>query len=174
MGQPVAAAVVLVNGLSTAPGNLVFGPDTTMCFVPGTVLMGVYAYVLAGLRFAWAAPLGGRYRRRRPGTLRASSIARGARPPRGGESRATAVAGGRRLLRSVRLLPRPDRPRQQARLGLYLVRLIAERYVASARAEDIADGVRFKVLLPLRSPRSRPSVRKSRSDAPVDPEPERP
>jgi signal transduction histidine kinase len=65
-------------------------------------------------------------------------------------------------------------PASKRGLGLYLLRLIAERYGASARAEDIADGVRFKVLLPLRSPRSRPSVRKSRSDAPVDPEPERP
>ena len=51
--------MVLVNGLSTAPGNLVFGPDTTMCFVLGTVLVDVYAYVLAGLRFAGAAPLVG-------------------------------------------------------------------------------------------------------------------
>jgi two-component system OmpR family sensor kinase len=40
-------------------------------------------------------------------------------------------------------------PASKRGFGLYLVRLIAERYGGSARAEDIADGVRFEVLLPL-------------------------
>ena len=57
--QPVAAAVVLVNGLTTALANLLFGAETTMYFVPGTVVVAMYGYVLLGLRFAWAAPLVG-------------------------------------------------------------------------------------------------------------------
>jgi len=166
--------VVLVNGLSTAPGNLVFGPDTTMCFVLGTVLVDVYAYVLAGLRFAWAAPL--------VGDIVGVDLAPCGHPRSlGGPGRPAVENHGPPLspeddaffdlFASFRVLTDPASKRG---LGLYLLRLIAERYGASARAEDIADGVRFKVLLPLRSPRSRPSVRKSRSDAPVDPEPERP
>ncbi len=55
--QLVPAAVVLVNGLSTAPANLLFGAESTMYFVPGTVVVAMYGYVLVGLRFAWAAPL---------------------------------------------------------------------------------------------------------------------
>ena len=57
--QPVAAAVVLVNGLTTAPANLLFDADATMYFAPGTVVVAMYGYVLLGLRFAWAAPLVG-------------------------------------------------------------------------------------------------------------------
>jgi signal transduction histidine kinase len=53
----VPAAVVLVNGLTTAPANLLFGAESTMYFVPGTVVVAMYGYVLVGLRFAWAAPL---------------------------------------------------------------------------------------------------------------------
>jgi signal transduction histidine kinase len=59
MDQPVAAAVVLVNGLTTVPANLLIGPESTMYFVPGTVVVAMYGYVLVGLRFAWAAPLVG-------------------------------------------------------------------------------------------------------------------
>ncbi|EGV18268.1 hypothetical protein [Thiocapsa marina] len=57
--QPVAAAVVLVNGLTTALANLLFDAGATMYFVPGTVVVAMYGYVLLGLRFAWAAPLVG-------------------------------------------------------------------------------------------------------------------
>lgn len=59
LNQPVAATVVLVNGLTTVPGNLLFGAESTMYFVPGTVVVAMYGYVLVGLRFAWAAPLVG-------------------------------------------------------------------------------------------------------------------
>jgi signal transduction histidine kinase len=57
--QPVAAAVVLLNGLTTASANLLFDAEATMYFVPGTVVVAMYGYVLLGLRFAWAAPLVG-------------------------------------------------------------------------------------------------------------------
>ncbi|UHD15306.1 sensor histidine kinase family protein [Thiocapsa bogorovii] len=57
--QPVAAAVVLLNGLTTASANLLFDAEATMYFVPGTVVVAMYGYVLLGLRFAWAATLVG-------------------------------------------------------------------------------------------------------------------
>jgi len=56
-GQVATAGTVLINSSAMALSNLLFGPDTTMYFVGGTVMILMYGYVLLALRFAVAAPI---------------------------------------------------------------------------------------------------------------------
>jgi Histidine kinase-, DNA gyrase B-, and HSP90-like ATPase. len=54
--QPAVAIAVIINVAMMIVGGVIF-PDHIAYFVPGTVMVLIFGYILLGLRFAWSAPL---------------------------------------------------------------------------------------------------------------------